>query len=234
MPSLRADRLHVMSDLSLPPDGAGARRRPRRRVGRLRLVLPAALTVVALVAVGGPRAEHAAAAPDDVTVSASATKPAVRTFQIQRTFTPPPGKLPFPVDPTSYCSVWRGSFGRVPSVSPTGKHEGTDIMAPGGNLVFAVEDGVLAKRYTGTGTAGSGFGWTVRGDSGVLYRYFHMATDDMGRVVGDRVRMGDVLGFVGDTGTTARNFHLHFEVRPNDSPVDPLPLLDIPDGCRIT
>ena len=46
--------------------------------------------------------------------------------------------------------------------------------------------------------------------------------------------MGDVLGFVGSSGTdSATNFHLHFEVRPNNVPVNPLPLLDIPTGILI-
>ena len=43
--------------------------------------------------------------------------------------------------------------------------------------------------------------------------------------------MGDVLGFVGSSGTdSATNFHLHFEVRPNNVPVNPLPLIDVPAG----
>lgn len=228
-----------MIDHPVVPPSPG--RSPAAPVRRWRWpVLALALAGSALLVAADRGADQADAAAGveslagmPLTDSASATQQAVRTGRVRREFFPPPGKLPFPADPVTYCSVWRQSFGRVPSVSPTGKHEGTDIMVPGGNLVFAVESGVLVKRYTGTGTSGSGYGWTLRGDSGVFYRFFHMATDDLGRVAGDRVEMGDVLGYVGDTGTTARNFHLHFEVRPNDSPVDPLPLLDVPAACTV-
>jgi murein DD-endopeptidase MepM/ murein hydrolase activator NlpD len=114
-------------------------------------------------------------------------------------------------------------------------HEGIDILAAnGGNPIFAVADGVLTKWYTNTGTAG--FGWTLYvPETKLTYKYFHMADDKNGLDVNSRVKMGDVLGFVGSSGTnSATNFHLHFEIRPNNSPVDPLLLLDIPSDVRIS
>ena len=94
-------------------------------------------------------------------------------------------------------------------------------------------DGQLTKWYTNTGTAG--WGWTLYvAATKTTYKYFHMADDQNGLSVGSQVRMGDVLGFVGSSGTdSATNFHLHFEVRPNNVPVNPLPLLDLPAGIRI-
>jgi murein DD-endopeptidase MepM/ murein hydrolase activator NlpD len=114
-------------------------------------------------------------------------------------------------------------------------HEGVDILASGGgNPIFAVADGVLTKWYTNTGTAG--WGWTLHvPDTNVTYKYFHMAENQNGLHVGDRVTRGTILGFVGSSGTGSdTNFHLHFEVRPNDVPVDPMPLLDIPVGTGIS
>ena len=68
----------------------------------------------------------------------------------------------------------------------------------------------------------------------MTYKYFHLAEDPYGLREGSLVKMGDVLGFVGSSGTnSATNFHLHFEVRPNNVPVNPLPLLDIPAGILI-
>ena len=71
-------------------------------------------------------------------------------------------------------------------------------------------------------------------ETNTTYKYFHMADNRNGLNVGDRGRApATMLGFVGNSGTgSADNFHLHFEVRPNDVPVDPFPLLDIPAGDR--
>ncbi len=58
--------------------------------------------------------------------------------------------------------------------------------------------------------------------------------DPNGLSEGMRVRRRDVLGFVGRSGiSSATNFHLHFEVRPINVPVNPLPLLDIPADILI-
>ena len=43
-----------------------------------------------------------------------------------------------------------------------------------------------------------------------------------------------MIGFVGDSGTTAGNYHLHFEVWEGTSRrLDPYPLLDVPDLCTV-
>jgi murein DD-endopeptidase MepM/ murein hydrolase activator NlpD len=144
----------------------------------------------------------------------------------------PPGQLLFPVDAPGYCYVL-DNYG-----APRGSrlHEGVDIMSDGGNVVFAVADGVLTKRYTNTGTAG--WGWTLYDDrTDTRYQYFHLTADTNALAVNDRVSVGDVIGFVGDSGTSSGNFHLHFEVRPDGGrrSIDPLPLLFVdPTGCRVS
>ncbi len=95
-------------------------------------------------------------------------------------------------------------------------HQGVDIMADEGTPQLAVVDGELTKRYEN-----SFWGWTLTGDDGVVYKYFHSAEDANGWEVGDRVQQGDVVGYVSDSGTSAGNFHLHFEYRPNDVPANP-------------
>lgn len=145
---------------------------------------------------------------------------------------PPPvpaGKLMFPVDAASNCYIL-DNFG---ADRGSRLHEGVDIMGSAGNAVFAVADGTLTKRYTNSGTAG--WGWTLYdGANDTSYRYFHLTADPAGLSEGRRVFVGDTLGFVGASGTSsATNFHLHFEVRPQNRPVDPLPLLFVdPTGCR--
>lgn len=95
-------------------------------------------------------------------------------------------------------------------------HQGVDVMADLDTPQVAVVDGVLITRYDT-----NFFGWTLLGDDGVTYKYFHNTPDDAGWSEGDRVQQGDIIGFVGDSGTSAGNYHLHFEYRPNNEPMDP-------------
>ena len=50
------------------------------------------------------------------------------------------------------------------------------------------------------------------------------------------MKAGDTIGYVGNSGTFGvDNFHLHFEVRPDNVAVDPLPLLVVDrDACGIS
>ena len=138
---------------------------------------------------------------------------------------PPPvpaGKLLFPVSPASDCYVL-DNFGDARG--STRLHEGVDIMGSAGLPVFAVASGILTKRYTNTGTAG--WGWTLSdASSTTTYKYFHLAEDPAGLVEGSSVTAGQTIGYVGKSGTFGENnYHLHFEVRPNNVAIDPLPLL---------
>lgn len=105
-------------------------------------------------------------------------------------------------------------------------HQGVDIMADEGTPQLAAVDGELTKRYEN-----SFWGWTLTGDDGVVYKYFHSAEDANGWEEGDRVQQGDVIGFVSDSGTSSGNFHLHFEYRPNNVPADPYFMLQRVDGA---
>ena len=138
---------------------------------------------------------------------------------------PPPvpeGKLMFPVSPASDCYVL-DNFGDARG--STRLHEGVDIMGSKGMPVYAVVAGTLTKRYTNTGTAG--WGWTLYDKTTkTTYQYFHLAEDALGLVEGSTVTVGQEIGYVGNSGTSGENnFHLHFEVRPNNVAIDPLPLL---------
>jgi murein DD-endopeptidase MepM/ murein hydrolase activator NlpD len=128
----------------------------------------------------------------------------------------------FPVAAGSDCYVL-DNFGDARG--STRLHEGVDIMGSAGLPVFAVVAGVLTQRYTNTGTAG--WGWTLYDASTkTTYKYFHLAEDAVGLVEGSSVSAGQTIGYVGNSGTAGENnFHLHFEVRPNNVAIDPLPLL---------
>jgi murein DD-endopeptidase MepM/ murein hydrolase activator NlpD len=86
-------------------------------------------------------------------------------------------------------------------------HEGIDISAPAGTPVMATADGVVT--YAGMRP---GYGWTVEIDHGhgLKTRYAH--NQKTFRVkVGDRVKRGDVIAFVGSSGL-AKGPHVHYEV----------------------
>jgi len=95
-------------------------------------------------------------------------------------------------------------------------HEGIDIAAPYGTRIVAPAEG----RVIEVGWQ-EGYGLMVVIDHGygVETRYAHMSRT--AAQVGQVVSRGDLLGYVGSTGL-ATGPHLHYEVRVNGRPVDPL------------
>ena len=120
---------------------------------------------------------------------------------------------------------------------PAGPHEGNDIMARRHAPAVAAAAGRV--RFW-TSSASAGCMLYLFGANGTTYIYIHLnndltnSNDNRGRCVpgvayapglasGDRVKQGEVIGFVGDSGNAnGVHPHLHFEVHPNDgAAVDP-------------
>ena len=145
--------------------------------------------------------------------------------------------LLFPIDPMPRCEVLN-NFGGHSKSGQSGGHQGVDIGADHRQEVYAVEDGVLTEQVGGE-TAG--IGWKLLSETGVQYRYYHLDAVAEGLEEGDAVVRGQLIGYVGDTGNaTPGGWHLHFEVRPGPqprygaaTPVDPVPLLDVPSVCNV-
>ncbi len=105
------------------------------------------------------------------------------------------------------------------------RHEGTDIFALSGTPVVAVVDGVVEK--VGTAPLGGIKLWLRSPGDNWTYYYAHLSGYGPGIANGARVKKGDVLGFVGNTGN-ARGTppHLHFETHvPSGAPINPYPIL---------
>jgi murein DD-endopeptidase MepM/ murein hydrolase activator NlpD len=112
----------------------------------------------------------------------------------------------------------------------TGWHHGNDVFAPRGAPVLAVAAGTVFS--VGWNPIG---GWRLwlRDEAGNEFYYAHLAAYSPLAVDGGRVRAGDVLGFVGDSGDALGTPpHLHFEVHPSallglgyDGAINPYPYL---------
>lgn len=150
---------------------------------------------------------------------------------------PPPGQIAFPIDAQPDCWI-SDNFGDCRGSGCSRLHEGLDIMGSKGADLYAVATGRLTTKYVATPgrTYGAGNGWTLYDEENdVVYKYFHMATHTPGLEEGDIVQFGDVIGTVGNTGTSGANsdtnYHLHFEYRPGNVAKDPRPLLVRPANC---
>ncbi|MEY2468622.1 MAG: hypothetical protein QOF21_1320 [Actinomycetota bacterium] len=102
-------------------------------------------------------------------------------------------------------------------------HEGTDLFAPFGTPVRAPVDGVV--RHTSGGAGGTAvYVRTVEGHE--VYLAHLSGYSDV--KPGQSVKVGDIVGFVGNTGNAAGGAaHVHFEIHPKGKgPVNPKPYLD--------
>ncbi len=93
----------------------------------------------------------------------------------------------------------------------TRPHEATDILAPRGTPVLAVDDGTIKKLFTSKPG-----GLTVyQFDPSGVYCYYYAHLDRYGKNLkeGMTVYRGDVIGYVGTTGNADPNTpHLHFAI----------------------
>ncbi|MCE2935839.1 MAG: M23 family metallopeptidase [Cyclobacteriaceae bacterium] len=96
-------------------------------------------------------------------------------------------------------------------------HTGIDFSANIGAPIYATADGVVAEVQINF----SGYGKLVEIDHGFGYRtrYAHMHGFSVRK--GQKVRRGDLIGYVGNTGLSTAP-HLHYEVLINGKQVDPI------------
>lgn len=96
-------------------------------------------------------------------------------------------------------------------------NDGIDISVPNGTAVKAAENGVVI--YSGDGLKELGKTILVRHTDGIVTVYGHVSELDVKR--GDTVKRGEKIASSGMTGS-AKQPQLHFEVRKNSAPVDPM------------
>ena len=96
-------------------------------------------------------------------------------------------------------------------------HEGMDFTAPTGTEIYATGDGTVVA----ANKSRRGYGNEIRVDHGygLVTRYAHMSAFNVKK--GQKVKRGDVIGFVGSTGLSTAP-HLHYEVHVNGKKVNPI------------
>src|SRR6185312_838867 len=115
---------------------------------------------------------------------------------------------------------FRSGFGarKHPILGYVRMHTGVDWAAPIGTPIIAAGNGVIEK----AGWAG-GYGKQIiiRHANGYETSYNHQSAFAKGIQVGVRVRQGQVIGYLGQTGL-ATGPHLHYELIVNGTKVDPM------------
>ncbi len=96
-------------------------------------------------------------------------------------------------------------------------HKGMDFTAPKGVPIYATGNGVVKR----ADNRASGFGNHIRIDHGFGYvtLYAHLSKYNVRK--GQRVKRGDLIGFVGSTGRSMAP-HLHYEVHKDGNPINPI------------
>jgi murein DD-endopeptidase MepM/ murein hydrolase activator NlpD len=96
-------------------------------------------------------------------------------------------------------------------------HDAIDIHAPRGTPVLAVTDGVIRRLHDGE--RGGLSLYHLDDDGRTRYYYAHLDHYAADVAEGVRVRRGQVIGYVGDSGNAQPgDYHLHFSIAVLDSP----------------
>ena len=122
--------------------------------------------------------------------------------------------------PLKYSRISSGfSYSRKhPVTRKVQPHTGVDYAAPKGTPVMTIGDGVITSmKYEGAG----GNTIRIRHNSVYTTAYLHLSGYAKGLKVGQRVRQGDIIGYVGSTGRSTGP-HLDFRVWKNGTPINPL------------
>ncbi len=97
------------------------------------------------------------------------------------------------------------------------RHKGMDFTATRGTPIYATSDGIVKR----ADARALGYGKHVRIDHGFGYvtLYAHMSEYNVTR--GQRVKRGDIIGYVGNTGRSQAP-HLHYEIQKDGKAVNPI------------
>lgn len=114
------------------------------------------------------------------------------------------------------------------------RHEGVDIIARTGQPLYAVVDGTITRQFFDRPGSLGGNALRLTAADGTYFHYAHLSAFAEGIGLDSRVVAGQVIGYVGSTGSSSAP-HLHFEYHPGGgAAVNPFPIVKAVDGCRST
>lgn len=122
--------------------------------------------------------------------------------------------------PQSYTiTSWFG-YREDPFTGEIAYHSGTDIGAPGGTPILAAADGTVTIANA-IDSWGGGYGYHIKISHNDTFDTLYAHCSSICVTVGQKVKQGEVIGYVGTTGNSTGN-HLHFEVWQNGERTDAL------------
>jgi len=96
-------------------------------------------------------------------------------------------------------------------------HRGMDFTAPRGTPIYATGDGTVSR----ADSKASGYGKHIRITHGYGYESLYAHLNDYNIRKGQKVKRGDLIGFVGSTGRSEAP-HLHYEVFKDGTRINPI------------
>ena len=121
------------------------------------------------------------------------------------------------------CNHHADLLHKVAGLCNTGEiahHSGTDIGAPGGTPILAAADGTVTIANA-IDSWGGGYGYHIKISHNDTFDTLYAHCSSICVTVGQEVKQGEVIGYVGTTGNSTGN-HLHFEVWQNGERTDAL------------
>lgn len=127
---------------------------------------------------------------------------------------PSPGSNDVPLAQLVFVSPVTGEISA--GYNPTDSHLGVDILAPQNTPIKAVRDGIV---FISEFTSSNGNVIGLQHDNNLVTFYKH--NSQLLKKVGDRVKAGEAIAIIGNTGKLSSGPHLHFELWHEGSVVDP-------------
>lgn len=129
------------------------------------------------------------------------------------------GIFQWPLPESFTITSWFG-YCEDPFTGEIAYHSGTDIAAPEGTPILAAADGTVTIANA-IDSWGGGYGYHIKVKHNDTYDTLYAHCSSICVTVGQEVKQGEIIGYVGTTGNSTGN-HLHFEVWQNGERTDAL------------